>query len=325
MKKVWCKLIALQPALRQLNNKEFKYISQQIEKARYELSRIQEELYDQATNDLVEQEKEILMKLEKWSMIEESALRQKLRTRWIQLGDTNNKYFSVIIKERTQKKKIICITSLTGQILYEPQAIQNEFVQFYKGLMGSSVTTLPAIDVQVMKRGPTLSRQQRIDLCADITKEEITARLQSIGNDKAPGIDGFNAYFFKYTWKTIKEDIIDAVKSFFKIGKIYKPVNCTLVTLIPKVENPKTVKEYRPIACCTVLYKIISKVLAKRLHDVIQSVICDSQARFIPGRKISNNVLLAHELVKAYTRKNISPRNMLKIDLQKAYDLVEWD
>jgi len=269
MKKVWCKLIALQPALRQLNNKEFKYISQQIEKARYELSRIQEELYDQATNDLVEQEKEILMKLEKWSMIEESALRQKLRTRWIQLGDTNNKYFSVIIKERTQKKKIICITSLTGQILYEPQAIQNEFVQFYKGLMGSSVTTLPAIDVQVMKRGPTLSRQQRIDLCADITKEEITARLQSIGNDKAPGIDGFNAYFFKYTWKTIKEDIIDAVKSFFKIGKIYKPVNCTLVTLIPKVENPKTVKEYRPIACCTVLHKIISKVLAKRLHDVI--------------------------------------------------------
>ncbi|KAH0746140.1 hypothetical protein KY285_007797 [Solanum tuberosum] len=112
MKKVWCKLIALQLALRQLNNKEFKYISQQIEKARYELSRIQEELYDEATDDLVEQEKEIMMKLEKWSMIEESALRQKSRTRWIQLGDANNKYFSAIIKERTQKKQIRCITSL---------------------------------------------------------------------------------------------------------------------------------------------------------------------------------------------------------------------
>ncbi|KAH0712194.1 hypothetical protein KY289_008153 [Solanum tuberosum] len=112
MKKVWCKLIALQLAVRQLNNKEFKYISQQIEKARYELSRIQEELYDEATDDLVEQEKEIMMKLEKWSMIEESALRQKSRTRWIQLGDANNKYFSAIIKERTQKKQIRCITSL---------------------------------------------------------------------------------------------------------------------------------------------------------------------------------------------------------------------
>ena len=90
--------------------------------------------------------------------------------------------------------------------------------------------------------------------------------------------------------------------------------------MIPKVQNPKTVKEYWPIACCTVVYKIISKVITKRLHGVIQSIICDSQAGFIPGRKISDNVVLAHELVKAYTRKHISPRCMLKIDLQKAYD-----
>ncbi|KAH0700964.1 hypothetical protein KY284_015179 [Solanum tuberosum] len=105
--------------------------------------------------------------------------------------------------------------------------------------------------------------------------------LQSIGNDKAPDIDGYNAYFFKYTWKIIKKDTIDVVHSFFKTEKLYKLVNCTLVTLTPK-------------------------------------------AGFIPGRKISDNILLAHELVKAYIRKNISPRSMLNIDLQKAYDSVEW-
>ena len=64
-------------------------------------------------------------------------------------------------------------------------------------------------------------------------------------------------------------------------------------------------------------------MLTNRLHGVIQSIICDSQARFIPGRKIVDNIVLAHELVKAYTRKHISPRSMLKIDLQKAYDSVE--
>ena len=83
-------------------------------------------------------------------------------------------------------------------------------------------------------------------------------------------------------------------------------------------------KEYRPIACCTVLYKIISKLITHRLHEVIHTVIGDSQAGFIPGRKIGDNIILAHELVKAYTRKNVSPRSMLKIDLQKAYDSVEW-
>ena len=83
-------------------------------------------------------------------------------------------------------------------------------------------------------------------------------------------------------------------------------------------------KEYRPIVCCTVFYKIISKVITQRLHGVIHSVISESQAGFIPGRKIRDNIILAHELVKAYTRKNVSPISMLKIDLQKAYDSVEW-
>ena len=175
-----------------------------------------------------------------------------------------------------------------------------------------------------MKRGPTLTKQQRVQLCAAVTKQEIYDGLKSIGNDKAPGIDGYNAFFFKHTWQIIKRDIIEAVQSFFTTGKLYKAFNCTLVSLIPKVQNPTTVKEYRPIACCTVVYKIISKVLTNRLHGIIKSVICDSQAGFIPGRKIGDNIILAHELVKAYTRKNVSPRSMLKIYLQKAYDSVEW-
>ncbi|XP_069145533.1 uncharacterized protein [Solanum lycopersicum] len=138
-----------------------------------------------------------------------------------------------------------------------------------------------------MKRGPTLTKQQRVQLCAAVTKQEIYDGLKSIGNDKAPGIDGYNAFFFKHTWQIIKRDIIEAVQCFFTTGKLYKAFNCTLVSLIPKVQNPKT-------------------------------------AGFIPGRKISDNIVLAHELVEAYTRKHIYPRCMLKIDLQKSYDSVEW-
>ena len=144
--------------------------------------------------------------------------------------------------------------------------------------------------------------------------------MYSIVNDKAPSLDGYNALFFKHTWKIIKRDVIEAVKSFFTTGKLFKPSNCTLVSLIPKVQRPKTVKEYSPIACCTVIYKIISKVLTRRMRDFMPDIICESQAGFIPGRKIADNIILAHELVKTYTRKNISPRSMLKIDLQKAYD-----
>lgn len=90
--------------------------------------------------------------------MEENALRQKARIKWIQLGDANNKYFSAIIKERVQKKQIKNIISSSGQILYGPEEVKNEFVNFYKGLIGSSASILPAIDVKVIKRAPVLSR-----------------------------------------------------------------------------------------------------------------------------------------------------------------------
>ena len=91
----------LQHVLKQLNRKEFKYIRKQIEMARLEIAKVQDQLNDKATDDLVVKEKELLIKLEKWSMIEESVFRQKARIKWNQLGDANNKFFSSVIKERT--------------------------------------------------------------------------------------------------------------------------------------------------------------------------------------------------------------------------------
>ncbi|WMV34807.1 hypothetical protein MTR67_028192 [Solanum verrucosum] len=115
-----------------------------------------------------------------------------------------------------------------------------------------------------------------------------------------------------------------AIKEFFQSGKLYRPVNCTVITLVPKNSSPVNIKEYRPIACCTIIYKIIAKVLASRMQKVMARIISEAQSGFIPGRKIVDNIILATELVKAYSRQHISPRCMLKIDLQKAYDSVEW-
>lgn len=121
----------------------------------------------------------------------------------------------------------------------------------------------------------------------------------------------------------MKQEVCEAVKDFFITGKLYKAINCTTLTLIPKIPNPTTVKDYRPIACCTVLYKLISKVLAARLQKVMSYIISEAQAGFVPGRGIADNIVLAHELVKSYNRKHISPRCMIKVDIQKAYDSVE--
>ena len=111
--------------------------------------------------------------------------------------------------------------------------------------------------------------------------------------------------------------MVAAVRDFFENDRIYKAFNCTLVTLIPKNEEAKTIKEYRPIAGCTTVYKIISKIITARMGRVMDSIVGKNQAAFVPGQKIHNHILLAYELIKGYSRKGGTPCCMMQIDLQK--------
>ena len=90
----------------------------------------------------------------------------------------------------------------------------------------------------------------------------------------------------------------------------------------PKVATPVGLNDYRPIACCTVLYKVITKVLATILSQILPPLISQCQSAFVLGRSIVDSVLLAHELVRNYHREAHVPSFALKIYLRKAYDLV---
>ncbi|GKD65042.1 RNA-directed DNA polymerase, eukaryota, reverse transcriptase zinc-binding domain protein [Tanacetum coccineum] len=97
-------------------------------------------------------------------------------------------------------------------------------------------------------------------------------------------------------------------------------VNATLITMVPKIQHPTKVSEYRPIACCNVVYKCISKIISSRIQGCLDKLISINQSAFVPGRLIQDNLLITQELLKGYNRKKGPQRCALKIDIAKAYD-----
>ncbi|XP_060210765.1 uncharacterized protein LOC132637735 [Lycium barbarum] len=176
-----------------------------------ELLFTQDQINNQCNDTFLAKEKQYLQDLERWSLIEESVLQQKARAHWIRSGDGNKNYFSAMIKERTHRKQLLELTSLSSIKLTIPAAIKKEITDFYKSLMGTANQALPTVNIETMRKGPVLSHAQGIELCKEITEEEICEALQSINDDKSPGVDGYNAFFFKKSWNIVKTEIIAAI------------------------------------------------------------------------------------------------------------------
>lgn len=121
--------------------------------------------------------------------------------------------------------------------------------------------------------------------------------------------------------------ICRAAKSFFNSGFLLKELNQTFIALVPKVDAPSDISQFRPISLCNFLYKVFSKCLANRLKPLLNQIISPLQSAFVPNRMIQNSILVAHEafhhlkMKKANGGKNLA----FKIDLNKAYDRLEWD
>lgn len=91
--------------------------------------------------------------------------------------------------------------------------------------------------------------------------------------NKSLGPDGYTVEFFKGAWSLIGKDVTKSIQSFFIYGFLPKGLNSTIVALIPKKSTAKEMKDYRPISCCNILYKAISKILANRLKTILPSFI----------------------------------------------------
>lgn len=130
--------------------------------------------------------------------------------------------------------------------------------------------------------------------------------------NKSPGPDGYSFEFLKASWDTVGEDVIAAIAEFFRNGRLLKDLNTTAIALIPKTTTACKLQDYRPISCCNIVYKIITKIIANRLKTIPKSSISRSQSAFLKWCILGQNVLLAAELIRKYENQNCSKKLHVK-------------
>jgi hypothetical protein len=255
---------------------------------------------------------------------EDVQWRQRAKIDWLRGGDRNTKFFHACATTRRRANQINSITDEAGHLCETKEEVQNAFVNYFTGLFSSNHAG--DIDNCVQPIARCVTEEMNEELLKPFEVEEIHGALCQMGPLKAPGPDGFPAGFFQKNWKIMGRDICQAILSTLNSGVMPDGLNSTNIALIPKVNSPSTVSEFRPISLCNVMYKLISKVLANRLKKILANIISPVQSAFIPGRLITDNVLAAYETLHTMHSRLKGKKGFMaiKLDMSKAYDRVEW-
>lgn len=156
-----------------------------------------------------------------------------------------------------------------------------------------------------------------------ITEEELLETIKNFKKEKSPGPDGWPIEFFSHFYELFKNDMLRMVEASRISGNVNSALSATFLVLIPKKDKSSSFLDYRPIALCNSLYKIISKIIADRMKVVLNSFISKEHHAFLKDRLILDAIAMTQECLFTINSKNIDAA-ALKIDLKKAFDSVDW-
>ncbi|KAA3453673.1 reverse transcriptase [Gossypium australe] len=256
---------------------------------------------------------------------DESYWEQRARINWLKLGDRNTSFFH---KQASLRKKRNLIQKLqlddereTKEIEEMKEIAQAYFVKLFSN--GSHTST----DRIFSGIEACISEEDNANLKANFTKEEIRTALNEMGPTKALGEDGLPAIFYQKCWPIIGEDVANYCLQQLNKSMDVSSINKTNIVLLPKVSSPTNISQFRPISLCNVIYKVIAKAIANQLRVVLHKCIDSAQSTFVSRRLITDNVLLAYEILHILKNKKIGKRGLMavKLDMSNAYDRVDWN
>lgn len=313
----------LEPKLIRWNEDVFGHIRQKKNKLMRRIEGIQRATQINDNSFLQQLEFELRNELAEVLNQEEILWFQKSRTKWLNDGDRNTTYYHTKTTIRRRQNRVRALKDRNGDWVEEEAEVESMVNDFYKTLFQEEQVDRPWASTH--HSWPEITQDEWAMLGKEVSNEEIKQAMFSIGGLKAPGRDGYPAIFFQKNWEIVREEVRKAIKDMWTMPDKIQELNQTLITLIPKVDSPEKVNQFRPISLCNVVYKCFSKIIVQRLKTTLVKIISPFQVSFIPGRNIHDNVIIVNELIHTMKKKRGKTGFMaIKVDLEKAYDRVSW-
>jgi hypothetical protein len=222
---------------------------------------------------------------------EDMKWKQRVKQNCYLYGDRNMPFCHAWADHRRRINHIRSVKDEEMREWKEKKEIPKVFMEFYQKLFSTEGTLgveecLESLEQRV---SPTMNEA----LLKEFTMEEIDIALSQMHPLKSPSSDGFSMCFYQHSWDLVLLEVGKAVLDFVNFGIFDCSLNTTHIVIIPKIKTPRHVMDYRPINLCNVLYKLMAKVLANRMKQVLNSIISPNQSAFLPERLISDNVIVA--------------------------------
>ncbi|KAJ0917796.1 putative RNA-directed DNA polymerase [Helianthus annuus] len=246
--------------------------------------------------------------------------KQKSRSRWAIEGDENTAYFHNVINANLSNNRINGLM-VNGEWSTDPIVVKESFYEFFATQFMEPMDARPPIMCHNMV---SLSAAEADMLTEPFSLSEIKDAIWGCAGDRAPGPDGFNFKFIKCHWDLFQGDFLKIFQEFHSKGSISRCCSSSFIALIPKIKDPTSPANFRPISLIGVVNKAISKVLVNRLKKVVGNLVSEEQSAFLAGRNITDGPLILNEVI-AWMKKTKKLGMIFKIDIHKAYDSLNWN
>ncbi|XP_024642258.1 uncharacterized protein [Medicago truncatula] len=218
-----------------------------------------------------------------------------------------------------RRRNVICSVLVDGERIEGVHPIRQAMFNHFSQHFQAQDVERPSISNLQFQ---TLSVGEEGSLIQPFSEGEVKEAIWDCDSFKSSGPDGVSFGFIKEFWSELKVDVMRFVSEFHRNGKLAKGINATFIVLIPKVDNPQRLNDFRLISLVGSMYKILAKFLVNRLRVVMSSVVAETQSAFVKNRQILDGILIANEIVDE-ARKDKKELMLFKVDFEKAYDSVD--